>query len=555
MFRLKSFHIILTIGSIFISCDFQVQNATRTFVNEPPIQLKTGPWPKSDPAWSPDGSMIAYSVTRRATNLINTSLNDEELNKIGRVEDNIRDGKFDLSPDGTKIVYFSIIKRHLRILDLQDGSESSLTADHPFAREPVWSPDGKWIAFSASSRSSESRSIWVIPLSGGNAKEVTNSDGRDVHPSWSPDGEKIAYESNRNGGVSIWIINLNRSEVLQLTPDSTFDRGPDWSPDGSTIAYYSRRNDSTAIWTIPARGGKETKLINVEKAANPAWSPDGTKIAYRTSQGIWISSVDGAILHKTSIKENYPVWWPDGNSLVSTRGIEYSIIEVFSLDDSLSKAVTEAIDFQHDKHPTWYPDSKTMAFVRGKTLPAPSQTIWTTSYPEGEATPLISDSTYTVFEHHPAVSPDGNWLVYNERYAMLLLPLFGGELINLSQYVGIFLVEPAWAPDSKAIVCRYFTRRASRLKIISIDSGHVVEQRGIPGNYANPAWSVRHPVFGSHIAAESPSGIYIMSPEGASAEFVIFAGEDPSWSPDGTSLAYINNAQLYILHIFISLPN
>lgn len=555
MFNLRFIQTILLFTLSFCSCDLRFQDTASTVLNEAPIQLSKDIWFVRDPAWSPDGSMIAYSHNRTATHLGSMSLNEEVVSEIGRVQDDMTRAKFALSPDGTKIVYYSNLRRHLWVVDLHDGSETLLTPEHPFARQPDWSLDGGWIAFSAPNSTTGSRSIWAIPSTGGSAKQVTGAEGFDIAPSWSPDGGKIAYQSQRYGDYAIWIADLVSGDSQQLTSDLPYPANPDWSPDGSTIAFNSTLNDTAAIWLIPAHDGKATKLTeNIEYAVNPAWSPDGSKIAYTVSDGIWISSAEGEILHQTSLQERYPVWLPDGNALVRTQLIDYSVIAVFSFLDSSARVVTKAVDFQHDLHPTWYPDNETIAFVRVKPQSS-SSTICTVPHSGGEVTTMIGDSTRYREEYNPAISPDGKWLMYDDRFRIFLVPLSGGEPIDLSPHIGYYLVEPAWAPDSRGFVCRSYGESQDRLMIFSTDSNLVVQERTILGSYANPAWSVSHPVFDSHIAADGLEGIYIMEPDGSNQELVIVGGRNPSWSPDGTVLAYVRNSQLYVMPIFLSLPN
>ncbi len=74
----------------------------------------------------------------------------------------------------------------------------------------------------------------------------------------------------------------------------------------------------------------------------------------------------------------------------------------------------------------------------------------------------------------------------------------------------------------------------------------------IPGSFIEPAWSKSHPVFGANLALTGSGGIYVMQPDGSEENFVVARGREPSWSPDGTRLAYINNVdqQVFVISIF-----
>ncbi|NIR49782.1 hypothetical protein GWN42_31075, partial [candidate division KSB1 bacterium] len=395
-----------------LGCDLQFQDTTTTVFDGQPVQLTKDGSRKSDPTWSPDGSLIAYSALGNGTNLLRMSLEGEDLDKVGRVEDGIGDSKFDISLDGGfRIVYQSTLRGHLWVTDLQGGSEFKLTPNRPAAREPDWSPNGQEVAFSAPG--SGSLNIYVIPASGGTATQVTNQDGQDTNPTWSPDGNRIAFQSQRDGNSRIWIADLEADTLIHFTPDSVESGSPDWSPDGSKIAYQASRNDTTAIWITSLADSISKKLTDhTGLAINPAWSPDGTKIAYRSSNGIEISSLDGDVLFQIDTNQSFPTWLPDGNSLVKLDHVSYANIRLFSLSDSLIIPVTQPVDRQFDLSPAWYPDSRKLVFVRRNPELFSGQTLWTKSILGGEARPLIGEPNRDGIEFDPAVSPDGKWLVY-----------------------------------------------------------------------------------------------------------------------------------------------
>lgn len=537
--------LILATGFLLVGCDLKFDDVTEQEIDGQLKRLTNNQWKQSDPAWSPDGSLIAYSMRVTASLLIKHSLNDEESDAAGRVESDIRNTKFDLSPDGAKVVYaFDGI---LWLADLQEGTEKPLTDSSLFAKEPAWSPAGDWIAFSGRKKTDKERryfeplDIYTIPADGGEPQRQTFSDSYAEHPSWSPDGTKIAYQGlGHFYRTSIFILDIENRENSRLGPDSTNNFYPDWSPDGSKIAYYSETENEAAIWIIPISGEMPTKLTkNVDEARNPAWSPDGFKIAFSTPGGIGVVSTEGELLRLTSVHGKYPVWFPDGNAIVRIDSVDYAIIQVLSCYDAKVITGTRPVDFQEDLHPSWFPDNNTIAFSRANKRLG-SAAIWAISISGGQARQL-EVSIFSRTLNNPAVSPDGRLLAYDSEGALVITPLSkdSARMIKRS------LTEPAWSPDGKGLICK----SSCGLTIIPFDAAESENEFAISGCFSNPAWSAVHPDFGSQIAAEDYDGIYVMTPEGLNADLIIECSMMPTWSPDGTTLAYVNrnDYQLYTL--------
>lgn len=549
MYRLRSFLATLILGGALAGCDLKFQEATSIIINEPPIQLTRDPLIKSHPAWSPDGSKIAYSALQRSTSLLSFSLEGALPQTIGRVQDEIGGGKFALSPDGSRLAYRSLKRQNLWIVDLVSGTEVILTPQHPSAQHPAWSKDGQRIAFSAPSGSGQWH-IWTIPTQGGAATEVTQTSGQDFHPSWSPDGRRIVFESREGSFGIIKVFDLDSVRTIALTPDTLDSRAPDWSPDGARIAFSSTQETDAKIFTIPADSGAVVEIsTNSAPASNPAWSSNGTRIAYQTPGGIWVSSLEGVLLNQTSIQDVHPVWVPNQTSLVQKELMESSIIEVFMLSDSTRVPVTQFEDLQKDSQPAWFPDSKTLAFTRRTEGENIRQVIWTIRFPDGQPLPLIGDASPVSIESNPAVSPNGDWLVFDDTQRLFLLPLAGGEPVDLSPFIGSGLTEPSWSPFSDGFVCR----TSSSLRIFTTDSSLVIEEMRIAGRFNNPSWATPDPVFGATLAAQGSGGIFLISLERSTQEIIVSGGNHPNWSPDGKFLTFTRDNQVFILPILFSL--
>jgi tol-pal system beta propeller repeat protein TolB len=217
------------------------------------------------------------------------------------------------SPDGTKIAY----ERSNRIFvkDTRNGEALRLSAD--YGNGPAWSPDGTRIAF-ASERDGDQEIYTMNSSDGSGGRKLTNNHNHDVHPSWSPDGTKIAFERD----YDIWVMKADGTDQNNLTNSPNMSEyEPDWSPDGTRIVFQKWGGDlgfQTDIISMTADG---SGLVNLTKTPDvsedfPAWSPDGRKIAYSVSFGdLWMmNAADGSRqvnLTKTpEIGEFLPDWQP-----------------------------------------------------------------------------------------------------------------------------------------------------------------------------------------------------------------------------------------------------
>ena len=267
----------------------------------------------SDPRIAPDGKLVAYVVT-----------------KVDRAQNRRTSSIWMVPPDGT-------------------GAPRQFTTSPQSTNSPRWRPDGKALAFlstrpageTAAGASEQPRAqVYLLSMSGGEARKLTNLKNGVSAFQWSPDGNRLvvvsrigpsdsrpenkdrsdvrhyknsSYKFNDTGWFDdrrthLWVVDIQSGNAKQITEGNDWnDSDPQWSPDGTRIAFVSNRtgkeydeNRNTDVWVISAEGGPLTRISDHDESDNsPRWSPDGQTIAFtgevhdRDHAKIWLAPATG----------------------------------------------------------------------------------------------------------------------------------------------------------------------------------------------------------------------------------------------------------------------
>jgi Tol biopolymer transport system component len=203
------------------------------------------------------------------------------------------------SPDGSLVAY---VDARLRVVVAQpDGRIVQVLAHGRYlARDPAWSPDGSRIAFTRGGPRRVRGDLYVAAADGSSLRRITRSNHDDREPTWSPDGSLIAFASDRPERLQDYEINVVRpggSGLQPLTENEFDDRSPAWSPDGAKIVFTSRRTPgilNPELWTMSPSGELQSRVQpataqepwgrHVWADMDAAWSPDGRWLAYVTTE-------------------------------------------------------------------------------------------------------------------------------------------------------------------------------------------------------------------------------------------------------------------------------
>jgi hypothetical protein len=247
----------------------------------------------SGPAWSPDGTRLAvgiggyYHPDGVTTDLAIVDLANGDLKRLGIYEHKdsvppVAVGKPAWSPDAS-IIYYSMTLDplgrdwHLRQVQLHGEGREGVPPFSPnwFREEfPAFSPDGQWMTIGLVKQRAlipvpdSNWGIWLAEANGQNPRQLTT--GVTGRSAWSPDSTQIAYDvaSGVRDHQSIFVVNIDGSNTKHLT-DNAYS--PTWSPDGQQIAFTRVVDDHTAeIWVMNADGTSPRKIAD---GGSPAWRP------------------------------------------------------------------------------------------------------------------------------------------------------------------------------------------------------------------------------------------------------------------------------------------
>jgi dipeptidyl aminopeptidase/acylaminoacyl peptidase len=296
-------------------------------------------------------------------------------------------GAVGLSPDGHHLAYTVTMfdepgrpYAQLWIMDLTTEKSIRVGGQKDRGSGPVWSPDGKVLAFVG--KQGERHGLMIAKADGSDVTELVSPEGSNSplpgmgnQISWSPDGKQIAYISstpddraadvsgdplvitrylykpdagegmtrfNDNRRLHIFVVDVGSKETRQLTKGNTDEHSIDWSPDGKELLYLTNPEPNQDeffnydVFVLKLADNSVRRITATEfNEYNPQWSPDGKRILFRgTRRGltdrettmedthVWLMNADGSDRREIGAvidqRQGSPKWAPDGNSVYFT---------------------------------------------------------------------------------------------------------------------------------------------------------------------------------------------------------------------------------------------
>jgi len=380
-------------------------------------QLTHSPAEAIIPAWSPDGGTIAFiRANGPEREILTMSVLGGPARKLASFTDSfyyIEIISLSWSPDGKRLVY--AFNDDVQVLTFETGETHTIARPLPCKRAvlPIFSPDGKWIAFLCAAAGG-TRDIYRISPEGEQAKNLHTFLDIPYSMGWSGDSRRIIFglngalhEMDVNGGdprrlsfaqdgvglglistrgnrlvyvqmqnnVNIWRVDMKSGSTRSLlAPTSRQQRAPNISPDGKRVAFESDRSGSQEVWAANLDGSDAVQLSNFHvQTGTPRWSPDGRKIVFdsRPSGELALYLADPATAIPRRIPTNgipaaVPSWSRDGKWIYFTSISGHSVEEDILYKVSPEGGVPQLVSKTHGYNVQESKDGRTLYFFAGE---------------------------------------------------------------------------------------------------------------------------------------------------------------------------------------------
>ena len=447
--------------------------------------------------------------------------------------------------------------------------------------------------------------IYVMPLSGGEARALTSGVAWDMQPRFSPDGRSIAFTSDRGGGDNIWVMKRDGSDVKAVTQEKfRLLNSPTWSPDGQYIVarkHFTARRSLGAgeLWMYHRSGGEGVQLTeraNDQKdLGEPAFSPDGRYVYF--SQDVtpgktfeYNKDPNGEIyaIQRLDLetKEIDPFVTGPGGSIRPTpsrdgkrvafirRVRTKSVLYVTDVESGAERPLYDGLDRDmqetwaiHGVYPTlaWTRDDKALVFWAGgklqridvatkKVTPIPFHVKGTRTIAEAVRSPqaVAPERFATKMLRWVQVSPKGDRVVFQALGKLYVKELPGGAPRRLTKQEDHLEFYPSFSRDGRSIVyTTWDDEKLGTIRLVSASGGEGKVLTTKPGYYVEPALSPDGKWLAYRASGDGylmpgqwsrETGLFVMPASGGAPRRLVRDGEQPHFGA-GSDRVYFVHAE------------
>lgn len=189
------------------------------------------------------------------------------------------------SPDGTRLAYVSFEKRRSMVFvqNIRDGSRRKIAGHPGINSAPAWSPDGRRMALTLSKDGNPE--IYVADLGGGGLRRITTHTSIDTEPAWSPDSSRLVFTSDRSGKPQIYQVSASGGAPQRLTFSGKYNARASYAPDGRSLVMITNQGGGFRVGLFSMRDRSVRELTAGRMDESPSFAPNGEMVIYATQSG------------------------------------------------------------------------------------------------------------------------------------------------------------------------------------------------------------------------------------------------------------------------------
>jgi tricorn protease len=425
--------------------------------------------------------------------------------------------------------------------------------------------------------------LWVVGREGGAARRLTSGPGRNTDPVFSPDGKHLAFTGERAGNADVYVVPAAGGVPRRLTYHPGPDRVVGWSPDGKRVLFRSSRHDHVGnfaagkLFTVPLEGGLPEELP-LPMAYHGTFSPDGTHLAYvpfrlpdwmawkryrgGTASPIWVAKLaDSSVtkLPRDNSNDFNPMWVGRRLYFLSDRAGPVTLF-VYDLKTKAARKILDnkGLDIKSASAGPGalvYEQFGALYLFDLESEKARKLDVRVEADLPGVRTRFVPVAKQV---RNAALSPTGARAAFEARGEVLTVPARKGHARNLTNTPGVAERDPAWSPDGKWVA--YFSDESGEYQLHLRDQSGLGEVKKIalskaPSFYYAPVWSPDGKKIAYHdkrlnlwyvdVASGAPTLVDTNTYD------TPFRSLDPAWAPDSRWLAYTKQLDNHFRAVFV----